>query len=330
MKKYYKILSFLIILISLIILFTVIKMLSNNTIENISNNNTEIEPIIQTSFYNNPIIPEGFYAVETDSASWSKIDGIPTGWNNGLVIEDSLGNQFVWVPVKNKQYNFSKSYSEFLKDTENQNEIQQIDKYGGFYISRYEAGIPDEISDSVSLYSEYTNDIIGIPLSQKNKVPWNFISLKNAKINATSMYNGPNIKSDLITTRQYLRILEWFYSTQFNMKKVQEHSNFSNATFKFSGLYSTDKGKTYKTGVDIEKNNNFLLSTGCTERNKINNIYDFFGNVAEFTDGYVKTRGYYSIGGYFDQPFVEDSFSAKLLGVSPLYRIGFRIVLYLE
>ena len=62
----------------------------------------------------------------------------------------------------------------------------------------------------------------------------------------------------------------------------------------------------------------------------INNIYDFFGNVAEYTDGYVKDRGYYSVGGYFDRPFEEsDCFFPKLLGVSPLYRIGFRIVLYL-
>ena len=44
--------------------------------------------------YKNPIIPEGFH-----TASWEKQeDGAIKGWNNGLVIEDDKGNQFVWVP----------------------------------------------------------------------------------------------------------------------------------------------------------------------------------------------------------------------------------------
>ena len=49
--------------------------------------------------YKNPIIPEGFHTVETETASWEKQeDGAIKGWNNGLVIEDDKGNQFVWVP----------------------------------------------------------------------------------------------------------------------------------------------------------------------------------------------------------------------------------------
>ena len=49
--------------------------------------------------YNNPIIPEGFHKLETETASWNIENGVPKGWNNGLVIEDNRGNQFVWIPV---------------------------------------------------------------------------------------------------------------------------------------------------------------------------------------------------------------------------------------
>ena len=53
------------------------------------------------SKYNNPIVPNGFNKLETDVASWD-IDesGVPKGWNNGLIIQDNIGNEFVWVPVK--------------------------------------------------------------------------------------------------------------------------------------------------------------------------------------------------------------------------------------
>lgn len=39
-----------------------------------------------------------YLKVETESASWELENGFPKGWNNGLVIEDEIGNQFVWIP----------------------------------------------------------------------------------------------------------------------------------------------------------------------------------------------------------------------------------------
>ena len=47
--------------------------------------------------YNNPIIPEGYTPVNTDGAKWDAEAG--PEYNNGLVIEDVDGNQWVWVPV---------------------------------------------------------------------------------------------------------------------------------------------------------------------------------------------------------------------------------------
>lgn len=75
--------------------------------------------------YYNPVIPVGFKTVPTRDASWRSTNGIQVdGWNDGLVIEDSQGNQFVWVPVDG------------TNTIENPIAQTQINKYGGYYISK--------------------------------------------------------------------------------------------------------------------------------------------------------------------------------------------------
>ena len=51
---------------------------------------------------NNPTIPEGYKPVNVGTAEWPKIGTAPevTSVNEGLVIEDKSGNQFVWIPVE--------------------------------------------------------------------------------------------------------------------------------------------------------------------------------------------------------------------------------------
>ncbi len=53
--------------------------------------------------YANPIIPSGYSAINTKDATW-KISGEQTDVDNGLVIMDNKGNQFVWIPVPNVIY----------------------------------------------------------------------------------------------------------------------------------------------------------------------------------------------------------------------------------
>ena len=53
----------------------------------------------KASSYCNPIIPKGF-KISNKGASWKYVEDKIEGWNNGLIIEDGDGNQFVWVPVK--------------------------------------------------------------------------------------------------------------------------------------------------------------------------------------------------------------------------------------
>ena len=72
-------------------LATPTKMTSNKTI----NGKT-------TGTANNPIIPKDFYPVNTEKAKWAfdSTNNKVTDVDEGLVIMDEKGNQFVWVPVR--------------------------------------------------------------------------------------------------------------------------------------------------------------------------------------------------------------------------------------
>lgn len=282
------------------------------------------------SVYNSPIVPNGFKKVETENASWQLCNnGEIKGWNNGLVIEDNIGNQFVWVPVQHEGFTIFQNEENTLQDEESEEEIQQIEKYGGFYIGRYEAGLPENLLIKET-YSNNTNDIEGIPVIKKASIPWNYISFKNAKNNSTNMYNNEYVKSDLVTTRQWLRIMEWLYSRGYDIYNPSIFGNFADTTFYFTGEYSENYGTTYSYTNNKIKNSNFILTTGISERNCTNNIYDLAGNSMEYTDGHVSNRGYYSVGGHYSTTSEYGIYSPRLIGVKPLDKLGFRIVLYVK
>ncbi len=308
--------------------------------ENVNADNISFSPV---STYNNPILPEGFKKVETNSASWKMENGIPKGWNKGLVIEDEIGNQFVWVPVKLEKLKYH-SYVEkgFRYNEENLDmnniEDRQILKYGGFYISRYEAGVAKVMQERLKDISDKTNDVVGIPVSQKGVIPWNFISLRNAKANAESMYNNDVIKSGLPTLKQWQYMMLWLYSCKYNVyENSSSFGNYSNVNFRFSGFYSEDYGESYRYAKNkMKTGTNMILSTGATDRNMTNNIYDLAGNLWCYTNDYCPVNeneilGYYCAGGHFDHK--GDFFAAynyNLKNTVPLEKVGFRMVLYME
>ena len=107
----------------------------------------------ETKNYKNPTIPVGFAPVISDGDSWDIIseDEI-AGWNEGLVIQDSRGNQFVWVPVDGTNVKYERfctnttSYED-CKETSilggSIDQYSQINNNGGFWIGRFEAGRPN-------------------------------------------------------------------------------------------------------------------------------------------------------------------------------------------
>ena len=101
-------------------------------------------------------IPEGFSYVEGES-------------DNGYVIQDINGNQYVWVPCTNKDINdvIKLQRKDFLEnslikyyDCNNLSYINFIEsalENGGFYISRYEIGKENEKTVSKKQAIMWTN-----------------------------------------------------------------------------------------------------------------------------------------------------------------------------
>lgn len=344
------------------------------------------------SSYCNPIIPKGF-KISNKGASWKYVEDKIEGWNNGLIIEDGDGNQFVWVPVKdgigndgqyddNNEVKYKKWYINEGKDivdeqtkmelenllkksfeggiiTEEQiledklpqgvtSEQEQIIKYGGFYIARYESGIEKNILQQMySLdenYEEITvdernNTIAYKPVSKENMQIWNFIEYSNAKKVAENMYHNEDVRSGLMTGRQFDTIMRWAISNGYNLENATTWGNFldthsENYRYSYASyLRKHSQDWKLKGYGNKDKNNIIFTSSGGLEIAKMNEIYDIAGNVFEFTTDLYEGEISLVRGGCAAYSGKKDSTHpviATSMGDSLHYVIGFRVVLYIS
>ena len=214
---------------------------------------------VYSTNYVNPPIPEGYKHVCGE-------------WNNGFVIERcSDGSQFVWIPVGSIDSNgtldgehFSEKFgrrnymnNEFSDDEFNEalndellEQLESVKKYGGFYISRY----------NISKSSE------GKPQSVKGVMPWVNINFDDAKKVASTIEYNEAVKSHLTFGAEYDSVLEWFIKTEIKtLAEIAEDS--------------TEWGNHWSTENSPKK----VVETGSREEWCANNIYDFAGNVDEWT-----------------------------------------------
>ena len=209
--------------------------------------------------YANPPIPEGYKHVCGE-------------WNNGFVIERSSdGSQFVWIPVgcldsngtldgvsftekfgRRNYRNNEFSEGEFHETLTGELALQfeSVKKYGGFYISRY------NISKSVA----------GKPQSVKGVMPWVKINFDDAKKVASTIEDSGTVKSHLTYGAEYDSVLEWFINS--NVRTCSEIAE-----------NSTNWGNHWNTKNSPRR----VVETGSREEWRTNNIYDFAGNVDEWT-----------------------------------------------
>ena len=207
-----------------------------------------------------------------------------------------------------------------------------VNKYGGFYIARYEAG-----SANPRTSSSGTGDAV---LSQANKYPYNYINQTESITKAATMNNGKtNVTASLINSAVWDRTLNWLEETnavtRAELFDSTSWGNYSNSKFSFTGKYSTDNGaKFIDATVSTEKpeNKSYLLGTGVTEYTKKNNIYDLAGNCWEWTtESYSSGRqvsrgGVYNNRGFYRPAYNRFDSSAG----NSYYGISFRSALYVS
>jgi hypothetical protein len=181
----------------------------------------------------------------------------------------------------------AKTTHEFLNQLEKEfnNMVASVEKYGGFYIGRYETGNINQDT----------------PVIQKG----------NTNISSQTWYNmykrcknirgaNTNVETGMIWGNQWDRTLMWLIETGSKTKEqIADDStswgNYYNATFE----YVNSSGST----ATKNENSSTRIPTGSAEYTKANNIYDLAGNVRDWTmeansTGYRVYRGgvYYNTG----------------------------------
>src|SRR5574344_1547160 len=150
-------------------------------------------------------------------------------------------------------------------------ETSDVQKYGGFYIGRYEAGVPDN-QTTIDGTADTTSNVAGIPTNKKGKASWTYINYTNSKANAESMYNtSTSVKSGLLTGKAWDTTCKWIENSGKDITDSSAYGNYYNSTFTYTSLDGTNATKVINLYNKIP--------TGSTEYTKVNNIYDLAGNV---------------------------------------------------
>ena len=179
----------------------------------------------------------------------------------------------------------AKTTHEFLNQLEKEfnNMLASVEKYGGFYIGRYETGNINQDT----------------PVIQKG----------NTNISSQTWYNmykrckdirgeNTNIVTGMIWGNQWDRTLMWLIETGSKKKEqIADDStswgNYLNSEFE----YVNSSGST----ATKNENSSTRIPTGSTEYTKANNIYDLAGNVWDWTmEAYSTYSRVYRGGGCND------------------------------
>ena len=241
-----------------------------------------------------------FYGTDANGKSWGKIYNFTTGTNSSNTFDEVTGTyannwresngvmsisstssyrepdvlRSLDTPYYLRTYKVSEdSMLDFLlrQQTDFKKMINSVEKYGGFYIGRYETG---DLNQEVAVVQKGNTNIA----SQT----W-YAMYEKCK---TLSDNNNNIETGMIWGNQWDRTLMWLMecnakdeTTGKSKEEVISDStswgNYKNATFQY----------TNSSGVTATKNSgsSTRIPTGSTEYTKANNIYDLAGNVYDWT-----------------------------------------------
>ena len=264
------------------------------------------------------IIPAGFAVSQVEGENI--ID-------DGLVIIDKNGNEFVWIPVASED-KYIRNITFFNEDVSKETytdmgylpekiqpdipetitdekeigllnekeEKQVILKSGGFYVSRFEAGKEGESS----------------LVSKKYATIWSEISQEDCKKVAKTFINNEYVKSALCSG------IQWDVMMEFVNGK-EDGSNGGNKIFDV-------------TKYKASRHTGMPEKSGKNEIDKVCNIYDLEGNYRE----YVAEKSSFNLafpivhrGGIYDSNVTTPASGRNSYNGEAFTNVSFRFVLYI-
>ncbi len=182
-----------------------------------------------------------------------------------------VGSQYADTERYFSQYNLpgmTKTKLFYEIETELDETIKSIEKYGGFYIGRYENGETKTVKPVVKRMSSNP-----------------YASWYDTYVNLRTLVPNENLKANIIYGCLWDETLQWFRESGaktdediYNSATWGNHKDSENFTY-YTNVAGSTGSKTKGSGKSIP--------TGSTERNKANNIYDMAGNQWEWTlEGY--------------------------------------------
>ena len=176
--------------------------------------------------------------------------------------------------------------------------LKSVYENGGFYIGRFEEG-------TANAEESTTEGTSAGPVSKINMYPYRLLTLPEAmdltkKVNAgnrtcTLMYevqwnlvlahlhNKGNISDTVLT--QNSDSIGNTSSVSFTLNRCKYYANNNRGWQAYNVDYYNEDDEYYLVKSKVKQKHAALLTTGAADRNKVMNIYDFAGNVAEWTIG---------------------------------------------
>ena len=233
--------------------------------EEVNDNNKDTARTTRNQFVWVPVAnPSEMYGTDKDGKKWGKLynfsaNGITAkNWTEQdsviSITATSGGSSFREPDIIDADSSNSVTISQL--ETEFNNMIESVKKYGGFYIGRYEAGIPEGDTSP--------SNKTGIPVSKKGEIVWSGINYTNAKANAEKMINNEYVQTGLLTGKAWDTVCHWIKSDD-ELKDSRTYGNYNNSL------------------APANENSGTRRTAGFNENWKVKNIYDLAGNVWEWT-----------------------------------------------
>ena len=341
-------------------------------------------------------VPKGFYYVggtlssgvvisdnKADKNKYAGIEDVPAGViynSDGTVKQEAnlteeekktviLGNQFVWIPCEASEYkkiDWGKANATWETQTSG-SELTQIQKYGGFYIGRYEAGTSnitlstginfaaqntasDWQNDNFSIRDGLNHTVTGTITTKAGEVPYYHSDYFTALKLSNNMYNTNYVNSSLVTGTMWDIMMKYIANGDNTVVTSSKWGNCNNTStnVKYTagiGRYATvdsssgamSSGRMTSSFIKSDGSYHYgMKTTAISEDVKKKNLYDVAGNLFEWTQETAypnnTAESYMIRGGSFHHSYSDRPVCCRVIATAAgtYTHSGFRPALYIK